>query len=498
MARISTKYKPRLYASFAGLITARSEVSLERPEAQPFVEMDNLYCSSKGYITNEPSISRVSDEAGYVSHLRIFDSSKGLVVYAVRGASGTSLKCVGTGAVAENIWPSWATVTSCYFNSKLVLAAGQEFMYQFDGSAFVKITSKAIVGGKYVCQASNRLVVAGFPDDPYEIKISRVNNAEIYDTDEPVGEDSVLQAARLNVQNIINANEGIRGIATFESNKLVIFTSSSAVVYQTDPDYSGWIIDPTATIRYGCISHNSITAIGGDLFFCSASGIHSMRRSLLNGSTIFTSSTSEDITELYHELLDKTSNHADISAVFDPSSGRFHIFFPVNNLLAYRLSASLADARTEQDTTKMTWAMSSYGGLTCAEYLSTTALAGSTSGIQSIAPWYAADLARGGGYAKLPILWQENLLEPKRSLHLIFYASGSGSVKFIASDETGRELGTVVFDIPKANQIDYQGVPLQRQFIRPFSHEYRGLSLTMVFAPTSNIRVFAIGITTKE
>jgi hypothetical protein len=56
-AKISTPFKPQLYTSFAGLNTSRSDISMERPESQPFVVLDNLYCANTGYLTNEPPMT---------------------------------------------------------------------------------------------------------------------------------------------------------------------------------------------------------------------------------------------------------------------------------------------------------------------------------------------------------------------------------------------------------------------------------------------------------
>jgi hypothetical protein len=496
--RISTKHKPHLYSGFSGITTARSEVAMERPEAQPLAEMSNLYCNAKGYITNEPGFTSVGSEQGHISHLKYHDTNNNVLAYAARDGGGTSLRCINSYGSAVNIWPRASAVCSAYFNRNLVFAAGQETMRQFDGADFKEITSKAVAGARYICQVSNRMVITGFDDNPCEIKLSRVNDATIYDADELPADASVLKAARLNIQNLIGSGDRIRGIASFETNKLAVFTSDRVLVYITDPDYTKWVIDSSSTVRYGTISHKSIVAVGGDLFFCSSSGVHSIRRSVVNGSTVFTTSLSEDITELYQSLLASVPNRDDISASFDPVAGRVHIYFPVNDSLSYRLSAAMADAKTEQDITKVMWSLSTYGGITCGDYQSGRSFVGTISGVKEVAQWYATDGLRGPGFARLPTLWHGDIFNPKHSLHMVLYASGYGEVKITAFDETQRPLSVISFELPQTDQIDFAGVPLQRQFIRPFSHLYTGLRLTVDVKAGSLIRIFAIGVNTKE
>ena len=497
-SRISTPFTSKLFSGFAGITTARSEISMERPEAQSFIEMDNLYCSSKGYLANEPGFTSSGSEDGFISHLRYHDSTTGMLVYATRTGSGTSLRCLNGYSKAENIWPVESSVTSAYFSRNLLLAAGANTMRQFDGADFKEIRSTSIKGARYLCSVSNRVVVTGFDDRPYELQISRVNEADKYTSDESPSDASLLKAAMLDVQNVIGGSGRIRGIASFETNKLAIFTTDMAMVYTTDPDYTKWAIDPTSMISHGTVSHKSIVAIGGDLFFCSGSGVHSMRRSVTNGSTVFTSSISEDITELYQYLLSLVKVKDDISAAFDPVAGRLHIFFPVNRKLSYRLSASFADARTEQDITKVYWSFSSFANMTCADYQAGRTTTGTISGVKELLPWYVNNDLAGAGSATLPILWHDDIFTPKRGMHLVLYASGYGVVEVKAQDETGRELGVTRFELPKQDQIDYAGVPLQRQFIRLFNHEYVGIKLSVSVMAKASVRIFAIGVNIKK
>ena len=120
-ARISTKFKTHMYQGFSGLNSARDDIALERPDAQPFLEMDNLYCSSKGYLSNEPGISNLGDFTGHVTHVKHHNSTSGAVVYASRDAAGPSLRCHGSTAKQIAVWPRGASVCSAIFNRNVIL-----------------------------------------------------------------------------------------------------------------------------------------------------------------------------------------------------------------------------------------------------------------------------------------------------------------------------------------------------------------------------------------
>jgi hypothetical protein len=494
--RISFPFKPQLYTSFSGLNTSRSDVSLERPEAQPFSEMDNLYCSSNGYLSNESPIVQVGADRAYISHFRFMNAGGATGVYAARIAGGTSLRAYGSPYNAEKVWPKDATVTSTMFNGVALLAGGQDAMYSFDGTEFKTITSESIKKGRYVAQVQNRVVVAGFDTNPNEIVLSRVNKETIYPSDEGPNEASVLRAARFNVQNLLGNGDRIRGIASFEANKLAIFTGDRMLAYIADPDFTLWTLDTRLVVRYGTLSHKSIVNVGDELYFCSRAGVHSLRRSGLNGNTVFTMPMTQDIQELYQKLVAMVSDEEDISAYFHPEDGRLHIFFPVNSLISYRLSATLTPAMGEDQVTKVRWALTTFAGTTCGDNLAGRTIYGSISGLWQSNAWYSDNGTRGEGYAMTPILWHKDLFNEKQAKQLVVYASGVGRITVQAWDETGRQLSTHLFDLPDVDQAAYFGVPLQRQFTSKFEHQYVGVKLKVSIKSDKMIRVFGLGVLT--
>jgi hypothetical protein len=116
----------------------------------------------------------------------------------------------------------------------------------------------------------------------------------------------------------------------------------------------------------------------------------------------------------------------------------------------------------------------------------------------NVGAWYSNDGLRGTGEAETPVLWHKDLFNPKQSMSLVLYAAGAGKVYIDAEDETRRRLSTVEFEIPEEDQADFTGVPLQRQFTRPFRHQYTGLRLTIRIQSNKMIRVFGLGVLTQE
>jgi hypothetical protein len=496
--RISTKFKPNQYHSFIGLSTARADISLERPDSQPFIAMENLLCTSKGYLTNEAGVQPFSADQRYVSHVKVHDSSRQIVAYATSEDGGTSLRSTQSTNSTDLVWPAGASISSAAFNGYLVMVAGSGQPQVFDGQTYQPIASPTVTGARYVCQAANRLIMAGFDDDPTEITVSRVDSHTIWNNEESIAEPSVLKAFRFNIRNLLGSGDVIKGISTFGIGNLAIFTKEQVLVYHIDPDYTLLAIDSSVMVRYGTISHRSIVAAGGEVFFCSRSGVHSLRRSMMNGTTTFTVPMSEDIMELYQDLYSQVSNKELINACFDPDEGRVHIFFPVNGVICYRLSAALTPPKNEQEITSVRWSMATYAGMTCGDSMSGRMLFGSISGIVEMDNWYSDEFPRGNGEATLPVLWHKDLFNPKNGLHLVLYASGSGTVEITAHDETDRELGVITFEMPDTGQTNYSGVPLQRQFIRPFPYTYVGLRLRIKIISRKMVRIFSIGINTKE
>lgn len=491
-----------MYSGFSGVNTSVPDVAMESPQAQAFVFTDNLWCSPDGYLSNERPLARVGTDTDPISHLRFYAGRPTAVAYAVRLAGATELRILDRAGARHDLWPRDATPTSCIFNKKVVFVGGGSLAPAvFDGSAWGLLNSADSKGASYCCTVNNRLVFSGYDRNKTEVIVSRVNREDVMASDEVPGEASVTKAFRMNVANLLGTADYVRGVSPFGDGYLAIFTNDRVLVYSAPADYTQWALDTSVNIQVGTISHNTISAVGDEVFFCSRSGVHSLRRSALNGTTVFTRPLSRQVGSIYRKLLASVRRQGDISALYDPDNGRYTIFFPVGSSLTYRLALDVVPRADEQSESIGTWSLSSFGGLTCAAALAGNTVAGSIGGFYSVGAEYDDGL-RGEGTADTPFLWHGDILSVKQSQSLVLHASGDGRVIVSATSESGRDLGQVEFDISTGDgpgRTDVLGVPIQSQFERPFRHSYVGVRLRIrVESGEKQVRISAIGIRLME
>ncbi len=487
-----------LYTNFAGIDTSRADIASEKLDAQPLSSMDNMYCDWRGFLTNERAITPILTERLPITHMRWFSQRENDIIYAARSGNGTSLRSLLSPTQnVEEIWGRDAVVGSSVFNRRITLTAAQEQPIVYDGFGFRQNYSPYAYGARYSAVVQDRLALAGFDDNPNEIRLSRVNMEDTMPEDEEPGETSPIKAFRFNVENLISTADYVTGIAEFESNRFAVFTTDRTIVYVANVEYTLWAVDDKVTINVGCISHNTIQLAGSDLLFCSRSGVHALKRSALNGTTMFSIPLSSQVKELYAWLVAQVRDPETISATFDQDEGRYHVFFPANERLVYRLSLAVNPQTREDDTTMGRWSMSTFAGLTCGDFLSGRMAFGSISGFQRM-EHESTEGVRGEGSAVFPILWHGDFMDPKFSGQLVLYAAGAGRVTVSGEDEAGRQLGNVIFDLPEEGRCDFMGVPLPAQFTRPFSYQYTGLRLRVKIEGDNQVRIFAIGVKLKE
>lgn len=496
-SRTSTETKSYLYRGFSGLNTSAADIALENEEAQALVETDNLFCSHRGYASNERPLSKLGSEVQRVIHARYFAARPQALAYAARTGAVVSLRALEGQAPSAVEWPVSAAPSSCIFNRKAVFVAAGQKPQVFDDHSWSRIDSADAFGARYCAAIQGRLAMAGFDAAPTEVVVSRVNDELVMPSEEgadPASQASAIKAFRFDIGNLVSTSDRVKGLASVETNKLAVFTNERVIVYAADPDYARWTLESSVSVNIGTISNNTLCASGDELLFCSRDGVHSLRRSSLNGLTMFTLPLSDSISELYELLVASVVDAETISACFDKEAGRYHVFFPISGNTSYRLTLDLFPLLSEGQPSAGKWSFSTFAGQLCGDSLAGNTAIGTISGFQLVGKEYATTGVRGAASAVTPILWHGDFLEPKQSHSLIIYASGAGRVTISAEDETGRQLNTVLFDLPKADQTNYLGVPLQRQFERPFQHRYTGLRLRVKIESDQQVRIFAVGV----
>ncbi len=487
--------KPFLFHTFSGIDTSKDPSALDTGENQAFISAVNCHIDWRGVVHNDPAAVLRGGTTRAVLHNRFY--GRDMLAWAeVRGEEAWLV--ADSGAEATEPLARNVPISSVAFNRRAIFAQRDSNLQSFDGDTWKVIKpAKSRPQASIVSTVQRRLVLAGLPGADSELWFSRVDREDVFHPDEEPGSADVTKGVKLDVRNLIDASDAIKGVAAFDSNRLAIFTNDRVLVYNLDPDYTKWAYDDKAVIRVGTISHNTICEVGGDLFFCSRMGIHSIRRSALNGVTMYTVPLSFNVTELYRKMLKRVADPEQVSAVYDPDGGKYNIFFPIQNGTAERLTLSLNPVTQEGGETTGRWTTGNYLGAQCAAFSAGQLTFGTPYGNFDVLDLDDSSDARPVAQFVTPIFWHENINEPKQSLQLSVQASGRGEVLVEAWDETGRGLGSTVFPVGEtAGQ--FPDIPLIRQFARPFQHRYRGVSLRFTIKSTDHIKINGFAIEVRK
>lgn len=480
-----------LFHEFVGIDTSKDPAALDVGKGQPLVSAENCSVDWRGVIHLDPGGILRSGTSLPVLHSRFYGSD--MLCIAEKQGELAILKS-DTGYVADVEFEASVPISSTTFNRKAVFAQRDRPMAMFSGAKW-EVENKKENSPKpaYVTTIQRRLVIAGMAGKETEVWFSRVDRHDVFHDDEEPSEASVLKAVRLDIRNQIDASDAIKGLAPIDSTRLAIFTNDRVLVYQIDPDYTKWSLDSSAVIRTGTISHNSICEVGGDVFYCSRTGVYSIRRSALNGMTMYALPISSHVQDLYRSLVKSVPNPEMISACYDPDRGQYHIFFPTGGPHSTRLTLTLDPVTQETIETFGRWTTGNYLGATCGSFASGRLVFGTPYGAFDMLDSAESTEARPVATIVTPVLWHENINEPKQSRRLSVQATGHGEVIVEAWDETGRILGSISYPIGLSDGT-FPDIPLIRQFSRPFQHRYRGVVLRVTLRSEKQLRLNGIAI----
>lgn len=279
---------------------------------------------------------------------------------------------------------------------------------------------------------------------------------------------------------MIGTADQIVGMGTFEANRLAVFTKDQTLVYIIDPDFEQWQLDSRANLRIGCVSHNTIANSGSDLLFCSRRGIHSIMRSEQNGVTISEASLSDEVEPLYQELVRTTPDPDTISAVFDPDTQTYHVFFPrpggQNTVrLSMNFRAGYENVNFQLGDTLLP---------RCGTFLGGRLMFGTSDGVYEATQRTfsqdtgSSDLRRSPMVAETPVLWLGDFLGTKRAHTFIVQATGTGRFYIDFVDEVGGDMASIEVNLDRIEGDEKWGdAPLNHDYSYPFNHIFRGVRL---------------------
>lgn len=490
------------YRGFLGINRVRDRESMENPDGQPLWALHNAYCDSEGNIVRDPPIvpldASVNTQA-LVQHVRFH--SRDLVCWAEEDQFGQiTLKSERAHTIVAH--EGRAPISSVVHRGTAYFFAPGLSTYKYDGGGFyLNATSIRPAFGTSIQQ---RMYVSGDPEKPTEVLVSRARTGDIFPNEEDPNSTSPLRAAFIDVSELVDTGDVITGLASFETNRLVIFTNDQTIVYAVDPDRDQWTIDNQANLRIGCIGHNTIKNVEGDIIFASRHGVHSMQRSRQNGISIIPVQMSRKIEELYRNLVATTPDARYISAVYDQDEGNYHIFFPRVDGSVHRLTCHVRGGYEN-----LRWSQGLGFNARCADALSGRVIFGTKGGLFVRKNRFVIEpnqstvgMVRPQMRIEFPVLWHGNPTEVKQSRAMSIMATGKTQIRITSYDHELRMISSQEVSVEANEEIVVPGsaTPLSDDYKVPFAHQYKGVILIIesIEDDIGDFRMTAINFSLKE
>lgn len=493
LAPSGVKLQTYSYHNFQGIDSSRDKSSLDTGDEQHLVDCINASCDWRGTIIRDNGATLRRTIVGTLRHLAFY--GRDLAVWAESQNDGTAL-IAENGAQLTDIYDLDAVVTSTVFGGRTVFASRSKPLEYFDGTDFKRSISVNIQDPAYAVTIQNRLIIAGGEGSSTKVKVSRVDDADIFGEDEAADAVQVTKAMYFDIGNVIGNQGSITGLGKFETSRLVIFTEDQGVVYEMSTDNTKIAIDDSIIINSGTISHNTIKSVGDGVFFCARDGVYRLVRSSVNGITSNIEPMSAKVTRLYRKLVKQVANPEDISAHYDQDEHQYHIFFPRSNSLCTRLTITLAPS---DDAEANKWSTSDFQNIQCASSLGGVTLFGNNGQMWEYR--YSNDVVDEYPTAVVttPILWHGTMTEIKQSHSMLIQATGKGQIQVEAFDDGGRVLSTHIFQIEDDLVAgEFPDIPLNRQFNRKLEHRYRGIQLKITIKGKGLIQILGVAINIKK
>ncbi|GAA4652546.1 hypothetical protein GCM10023116_48300 [Kistimonas scapharcae] len=495
-AQVPTKVSA--YENFLGLDTSRDSIALDTGTEQHLIELDNAFCDWRGQIVRDPSADKRNADSFPVTHIR--HAAPDAVAWSEIRGDGIALNSED-GHLETAIYPANAVVSSTTYNRKAIFTAFGLPSYGYDGTAWTRLQSNHLdtIRPAFMASVQRRLVVAGSQGFETRVFISRVDNEDIFPDDEPDNSENVLRAGYIDIANLLGTADAITGLASFEQDRLAIFTNDRTFIYRLDPNIEYWAVDDRANINVGCTSHNSVVRAGSDLLFCSRDGVHSIKRSIENGILLYSVTMSEKIDTLYRELFRSVSNPQEISAVWNPDENQYHIFFPQpGGTDAKRLTLTVNNMVEITEPAATKWSTGSFLNARCGDFLGGSLTYGTSGGVYTINNIEDAGEVAPQMTITTPILWHGSVNTMKDTYSLILQAAGSGDITLIAYDELNNALGSTIITVSETpDDNNFPDVPLSTQYEWLFQYRYKGVKLRLTTTGNGLLRIIGFAVTVK-
>lgn len=495
------KERPVSFEGFMGIDDSRDPTAMETGKDQHLVTLNNGYCDWRGQIMKDPAIRKRGGDFPVV-HCRWFSPNN--LCWAEQRGGGIWFNS-DFNHVAEPNWNNGAIPSSVVFNRKAFFFSSGLQPWTYDGTNWSPSESNTLtlIRPSFAAAVQRRLCVAGATGRETIVDISRVDNDEIFVGDEDDTSNNVLRAGFIDVGNLLGTADQITGLGTFEQTRLAIFTQDRCLIYKIDPDILQWEIEDRANIQIGCISHNSIAQAGTDVLFCSRSGVHSLRRSVDNGITVYSQPMSDKVEFLYRRLLAQVANQQDITGVWDRDNSQYRIFFPLVSgetvSLVMTLNTSEEAIATGAGVAIPKWSTSTGFNVMTGAALGGLIALGTKGGAYDV-----LENEDGNGDQPVmtfttPVLWNGDFDGTKECSSLLIQASGKGTIEIDAFDEKGKDLGAMTVEVDEQDDDDsFPDIALRRQYTVKFERRYRGLQLRFTAKAKGLFRISGFAVILRK
>jgi len=487
------KSKGFSYTDFMGIDASRDKSSLDTGENQHLVLLQDGFCDWRGSIIRNHGVKYHKNIDRIIHHVRFF--SRDNVCFVQQDGGGLSLNSDNDHLVQE-AFTSGSIITSTVFNQKVFMMSADQTTYSYDGSVWSQVTTLDHLKPSFGVSIGRRLAVAGITGKPTEIHFSRVDDENFFAEQEEAGETSVTRGAFLDIKNLIGTADEIKGLGVLESNKLCIFTSDQVIIYNIEANFENWILEDKVSVQTGTISHNSIVRYGTDLIYCGRDGVHSVKRSMENGVTIYSESLSAKVDIKYRALLSACPNVELVSSTYDADEGHIHFFFPTSS---DRTSEKLTFAINPMPDGESKWSTGFHLNSRCGDFLGGKLILGTSGGLFTTQNIEDTSDFPPTMIATTPILWHGSLNRTKESISFILHASGFGDLLVECFNEKGQMIDSINLTIDDTgDDNNFPDVPLTRQYERQFLHRYKGVQFKFTSSGSGILRIMGLAINVRD
>lgn len=451
------------------------------------VTLTNAHVDIRGQIVKGPgtSIIEAVPGGGEVISLQHHHHDDTVLYYR----NGADIDALATGTdltLAAAFTGSTARVDTVQFAGKqVVVSKGQTPVVYDPSTGFAQ--DAGIPSGGVVTTVLNRLVVADLPNET-ELQIGKLNT--INDFVVP-GSPTSVSPLTIDILNQLTGVDSIRGLGNFEGDKLAIFCQNETLVYAASEDRSNWTIVRDFRVPFGTIGRGSIQRVGNDIFFCSAHGLHSLRRSI-NGLTLETILFSRLVQDLYTDLRDAMPSEGEPTASWNPNLGLFTIYFPTTT--SWVRMVFHYDPQSVRGGFQG-WSYADNDGLSAASYFGGDFRTAGNGYIRNGGdPAAAVNMT-----VRTPTLYQGAPHKEKSYKRLYVRASGEAQFDVNAYDENGRLLQSTTHQ-PFPPTPWNTGIPTvapERPVSIPFNHRAYGVSVEIVSTGEGELKILDMAIDVK-